>query len=150
MEFANKEYLLALLLIIPYILWYAMYRKKTEPTMRMSDTFAFRYAPRSWRITLMPVLPLLRIAAFVALVLALLYVSLEWNSTSDETAFNPIDFDELVHESELVPMSNEQIVTELQEKQQSQPSEQLRIVDDDIELQQPEPQHEGQEENNQR
>lgn len=71
MEFANKEYLLALLLIIPYILWYAMYRKKTEPTMRMSDTFAFRYAPRSWRITLMPVLPLLRIAAFVALVLAL-------------------------------------------------------------------------------
>ena len=80
----------------------------------------------------------------LALVLALLYVSLEWNSTSDETAFNPIDFDELVHESELVPMSNEQIVTELQEKQQSQPSEQLRIVDDDIELQQPEPQHEGQ------
>lgn len=71
MEFANKEYLLALLLIIPYILWYAMYRKKTEPTMRMSDTFAFRYAPRSWRIMLMPVLPLLRIAAFVALVLAL-------------------------------------------------------------------------------
>ena len=71
MEFANKEYLLALLLIIPYIIWYAMYRKKTEPTMRMSDTFAFRYAPRSWRITLMPVLPLLRIAAFVALVLAL-------------------------------------------------------------------------------
>ena len=80
----------------------------------------------------------------LALVLALLYVSLEWNSTSDETAFNPIDFDELVHESELVPMSNEQIVTELQEKQQSQPSEQLRIVDDDTELQQPEPQHEGQ------
>ena len=70
--------------------------------------------------------------------LALLYVSLEWNSTSDDTAFTPIDIDELVHESELVPMSNEQTVTELQEKQQSQPSEQLRIVDDDVELQQPE------------
>lgn len=80
----------------------------------------------------------------LALVLALLYVSLEWNSTSDDTAFTPIDIDELVHESELVPMSNEQTVTELQEKQQSQPSEQLRIVDDDVELQQPELQQEGQ------
>jgi len=71
MEFANKEYLFALLLIIPYILWYVMYRKKTEPTMRMADTFAFRYAPRSWRIMLMPVLPILRIVVFVALVVAL-------------------------------------------------------------------------------
>lgn len=48
-----------------------MYRKKSEPTMRMADTFAFRYAPRSWRVTLMPILPVLRIAAFSALVLAL-------------------------------------------------------------------------------
>ncbi|MBR0388511.1 MAG: BatA domain-containing protein, partial [Prevotella sp.] len=53
MEFANKEYLLLLLLIIPYIIWYVMYRKKTEPTLRMSDTFAFRYAPKSWKVKLM-------------------------------------------------------------------------------------------------
>jgi Ca-activated chloride channel family protein len=71
MEFANKEYLLLLLLIIPYIIWYAMYRKRSEPTMRMADTTVFRYAPRSWRVTLMPLLPLLRIAAFTALVIAL-------------------------------------------------------------------------------
>ena len=71
MEFANKEYLFALLLIIPYIIWYVMYRKKSEPTMRMADTFAFRYAPRSWRVTLMPILPLLRIVAYSALVIAL-------------------------------------------------------------------------------
>jgi Ca-activated chloride channel family protein len=71
MEFANKEYLFLLLLVIPYILWYALYRKKSEPTMRMADTFAFRYAPRSWRVMFMPVLPILRIAAFTALVLAL-------------------------------------------------------------------------------
>ena len=71
MEFANKVYLFLLVLVIPYIIWYAMYRKKSEPTMRMSDTFAFRYAPRSWRVTLMPILPVLRIVAFVALVVAL-------------------------------------------------------------------------------
>ena len=71
MEFANKEYLLLLLLIIPYLIWYVMYRKKTEPTMRMSDTFAFRYAPRSWKVTLMPLSMLLRILAFTMIVLVL-------------------------------------------------------------------------------
>ena len=71
MEFANKEYLFALLLLIPYIVWYVMYRKKSEPTMRIADSFAFRYAPRSLRVTMMPVLPILRIISFVALVLAL-------------------------------------------------------------------------------
>jgi len=71
MEFANKEYLLLLLLIIPYVIWYVMYRKKTEPTMRMSDTYAFRYAPRSWKVTMMPLSMLLRILAFTMTVLVL-------------------------------------------------------------------------------
>ena len=71
MEFANKEYLLLLLLLIPYLIWYVMYRKKTEPTMRMSDTYAFRYAPRSWKVTLMPLSMLLRILAFTMTVLVL-------------------------------------------------------------------------------
>lgn len=71
MEFANREYLLLLLLVIPYIIWYVMFRKKSEPTIRMADTFAFRYAPRSWRVVLMPVQLLLRLLAFVMLVLAL-------------------------------------------------------------------------------
>lgn len=71
MEFANKEYLLLLLLIIPYLLWYLMYRKKTEPTIRMSDTFAYRYAPKSWKVRLMPLQMLLRLIAFVFVVIAL-------------------------------------------------------------------------------
>ena len=71
MEFANKEYLLLLLLLIPYIIWYLMYRKKSEPTMRMSDTNAYRYAPRSWKVTLMPLQPLLRMAVFTLVVLVL-------------------------------------------------------------------------------
>ena len=71
MEFANKEYLFLLLLIIPYILWYVMYRKKTEPTIRMADTFAFRYAPKSWKVMLMPLQLVLRLIAFTMLVLVL-------------------------------------------------------------------------------
>ena len=71
MEFANKEYFFLLLLLIPYLLWYLLYRKKSEPTMRMSDTFAFRYAPVSWRVRLMPLQMLLRMLAFVMLVIVL-------------------------------------------------------------------------------
>ena len=71
MEFANKEYLFLLLLIIPYLIWYLMYRKKSEPTMRMSDTFAYRYAPRSWKVRLMPLQLILRLAVFVLLVIIL-------------------------------------------------------------------------------
>ena len=70
-EFANREYLLLLLLIIPYILWYVMLRKKSEPTIRMADTHVFRYAPRSWRVMLMPLQMVLRIIAFTLLVIAL-------------------------------------------------------------------------------
>ena len=71
MEFANREYLWLLLLILPYIIWYVMWRKKSEPTIRMADTFAFRYAPRSWKVMLMPLQLLLRIAAFTLLVISL-------------------------------------------------------------------------------
>jgi len=71
MKFANQEYLFLLLLIIPYLLWYVLYRKKTEPTLRMSDTFAFRYAPKSWKVRLMPLQLLLRILVFVLVVLIL-------------------------------------------------------------------------------
>ena len=71
MEFANKEYLFLLLLAIPYIIWYVMYRKKSEPTMRMSDTFAFRYAPKSWKVRLMPLQMILRLVTFTLLVVAL-------------------------------------------------------------------------------
>jgi len=60
-----------LLLAIPYIIWYVMYRKKSEPTIRMADTYAFRYAPRSWRVTLMPIQLLLRLGCFAMLVIVL-------------------------------------------------------------------------------
>ena len=86
MEFANKEYLLLLLLLIPYIIWYVMYRKKSEPTMRMSDTFAFRFAPRSWKVMLMPLSLILRLLAFVMIVLVLArpQTSNSWKSETVE------------------------------------------------------------------
>ncbi|MCR5158428.1 MAG: VWA domain-containing protein [Prevotella sp.] len=70
-EFANKEYLFLLLLIIPYILWYVMFRKKTEPTIRMADTHSLQRAQRTWRVRLMPLQAVLRVLAFTLLVLAM-------------------------------------------------------------------------------
>ncbi|MBR6495028.1 MAG: BatA domain-containing protein, partial [Prevotella sp.] len=71
MEFANKEYFLLLLLLIPYLFWYFKYRKKSEPTLRMSDTNAYRFAPKSWRMRLLNLPMLLRLLAFTLIVFAL-------------------------------------------------------------------------------
>ena len=86
MEFANKEYLFLLLLIIPYLIWYVMFRKKSEPTLRMSDTFAFNYAPKSWRVRLMPLQLLLRIVTFtlIVIVMARPQTSNSWKNKSVE------------------------------------------------------------------
>lgn len=71
MEFANKEYFLLLLLLVPYLIWYLLYRKKSEPTMKMSDTFAYQYAPKSLRVRLMWLPAFLRIVTFVLVVIVL-------------------------------------------------------------------------------
>ena len=71
MEFANKEYFLLLLLLIPYLLWYFLYRKRSEPTLRMSDTFAYRFAPKSWRIRIMNLPMLLRCVTYILMVIVL-------------------------------------------------------------------------------
>ena len=69
------------------------------------------------------------------LVLAVCYVALEWNtSMSSDEDLNPIDLSELMHESELVPMSNEEVQAQLQDRQQSDKAEELRVVDDEVEL----------------
>lgn len=71
MEFANKEYLLLLLLIVPYALWYFLCRKNRMPSLRMSSTNAYRYAPRSLRTRLIHLPMMLRCLAFALVVMAL-------------------------------------------------------------------------------
>ena len=71
MEFASKGYFLLLLLLIPYILWYFLYRRKNEPTMRMSDTKQYLYAPKSLRVRLIHRPMFLRCVSFVLIVCAM-------------------------------------------------------------------------------
>ena len=71
MEFANKEYLFLLLLIIPYLLWCLLFRKKNEPTVRVADSFAYLHAHRSLRTRLIELPNVLRVIVFVLVVLTL-------------------------------------------------------------------------------
>ena len=71
MIFANIEYLFLLLLLIPYIVWYFMRRKKTEPTMQVSTTRMYMNAPQSWKVYLLHAPFLLRIVTFIMIVLVL-------------------------------------------------------------------------------
>lgn len=71
MEFASKGYFLLLLLLIPYILWYFLYRKKGNPCMRVSSTMQYMYAPKSMRQRLVHFPMLLRCVCFVLVVCAL-------------------------------------------------------------------------------
>lgn len=86
MEFANKEYFLLLLLLIPYVVWLLTRKKQTEPTMRLSDTYLYQFVRKSWRTYLIPVPTLLRIIAFIFVVIALArpQTSNSWKNKSVE------------------------------------------------------------------
>jgi len=86
MEFANSGYLLLLLLLIPYLLWYFLRGKGKEPTMRMSDTFAYQHAPKSWKVKLIHLPMALRciVYALVVIVLARPQTYNAWDNKDTE------------------------------------------------------------------
>ena len=71
MVFANSYYLFLLILLIPYIIWYFMVRKKKEPTLTVPDTQAYRYIPKSKKAELIHVPFLLRLITFTMIVVVL-------------------------------------------------------------------------------
>ncbi len=77
----------------------------------------------------------------LVLVLALLFVALEWNSMpAEDLVDEELDIQELVHEEEQVPMSLEQQMAEMpQARPKAEEGTQLRVVDDNVELAPEEP-----------
>lgn len=71
MEFANKEYFILLLLLIPYIIWYLLFRKKGEPAMRVSCTNVYLHAPQSWRQRILHMPMVIHCICYVMLVCVL-------------------------------------------------------------------------------
>jgi len=75
MEFASPLYFILLLLLVPYIIWYFLFRnagkRKAETSICLSDTNVYRNAPVSWRVRLMGLPMVLRCIAFTLIVIAL-------------------------------------------------------------------------------
>lgn len=86
MTFANIEYFFLFLLLIPYIIWYILKHKKKEPTLLVSDTTAYRYAPKSYKNHLVHVPFILRLLTFsmIIVVLARPQTSNSWKNTQVE------------------------------------------------------------------
>lgn len=71
MVFANIEYLFLLILLIPYIVWYIMRRKRNEATLQVSDARVYAHAPKSYKLYLLHVPFVLRLVALTAIILVL-------------------------------------------------------------------------------
>ena len=71
MTLANPYYLYLLLLIIPAVAWYVMRRKKRYATLQVSNSFAFEGLKRSWKNRLEHIPFVLRMMAFVLIILVL-------------------------------------------------------------------------------
>lgn len=71
MTFANPAYFLLLLLLVPYIVWYILRGRRSEPSMRVSSTRMYATMPKSYKVYLRHVPFLLRIIALSLLVVVL-------------------------------------------------------------------------------
>ena len=75
MEFSQPIYFLLLLLLVPYILWYVLWRNrgkhKMEASLTISDAFVYKNAPMSLRQRFIHLPMIIRCAAFVLIVIAL-------------------------------------------------------------------------------
>lgn len=71
MVFANIEYLFLLILLIPYIVWYIMRRKRNEATLQVSDARVYAHTPKSYKIYLLHAPFVLRLAALTAVIFVL-------------------------------------------------------------------------------
>lgn len=71
MTFANIEYLLLLLLLIPLILWHFLWRHKKETSMRMATTIQYKRMPRTFRLSMLHLPFVLRLLTFILLVIVL-------------------------------------------------------------------------------
>jgi len=71
MDFKNPYCFLLLLALLPYIVWYLLRFKKSQPVMRMPEVAKYRYVPRSLRSRLLHLPFLLRILTLVLLIIVL-------------------------------------------------------------------------------
>ncbi|MBP5290423.1 MAG: VWA domain-containing protein [Paludibacteraceae bacterium] len=86
MTFANPGYLLVLLLLLPIVGWYIYELHKSDASVQVSDTSTLAAQTKSWRIWMLHVPFVLRVAVVTMLSLALARPQLtnRWSSESTE------------------------------------------------------------------
>ncbi len=86
MTFAHPYYFLLLLLLIPAILWYVLKRKQRYASLQVSNTFAFKQMPKTWKQRCQHLPFVLRCLVFslVVVVLARPQSVDSWQNTSTE------------------------------------------------------------------
>ena len=89
MTFANPGYLFLLLLLVPVGVWYAYELWKSDASVQISDTSTLAAQPKSWRIWLLHVPFILRVAIISLLSVALARPQLtnKWSSESTASDF---------------------------------------------------------------
>jgi Ca-activated chloride channel family protein len=71
MVFADIEYLFLLILLVPYIVWYILKRKRNEATLQVSDARVYAHIPGSYKIYLLHAPFVLRLVALAAVIFVL-------------------------------------------------------------------------------
>ena len=71
MSFAHPAYFLLFFLLVPYIVWYVLKGKKSEPSMRVSSTRMYATMPKSYKVYLRHVPFALRMIALALLIIVL-------------------------------------------------------------------------------
>ena len=71
MSFAHPAYFLLFLLLVPYIVWYVLKGKKSEPSMRVSTTRMYASMPKSYKVYLRHVPFALRMITLALLIVVL-------------------------------------------------------------------------------
>lgn len=71
MTFANPEYFLLLLLLIPFVVWHFFLKSRQEPSIKMATTVAYRSLPRTPRTALVHLPFVLRLVAFSLVVVVM-------------------------------------------------------------------------------
>ena len=86
MIFANIYYLFLLILLIPYIMWYILKQRKNEASLQVSDTRVYAHTPKSYKIYLLHAPFVLRVIAFVMIILILArpQTTNSWQNTETE------------------------------------------------------------------
>lgn len=86
MEFKNPLFFTLLLALVPYIVWYVLKYKKSMPSLKVPETLKYRYSPKSFRLYLIHVPFVLRVAlmTLVVCILARPQSKHSWSDTDVE------------------------------------------------------------------